>query len=332
MYLLLLFSMVIGMTSSLNVVKQNHYIEDEGWHMWKATHGKTYLDLGEEKVRYAIWKDNFRRIVEYNQRSEDVTLGMNKFGDMTNTEFRAKMTGMFGKKHEKTGSTFLAPEHVELPASVDWRTKGMVTPIKDQGQCGSCWAFSATGSLEGQQQKKSGQLVSLSEQQLVDCSTKFGDYGCNGGLPDNAFAYVKANGGLDTEASYPYKAKDDKCHFNKKTIGANVTGHVDIQQGNETALQVASATIGPISVGIDASHFSFQFYKKGVYYSWLCSSTNLDHGVLVAGYGVDNATGKKYWLVKNSWGTSWGQKGYIWMARDRNNNCGIATLASYPLV
>jgi len=320
----------VGAVVSMTVIDRSEVIEDQAWQVWKADHQKVYRDFGEEKVRFTIWQDNFRRVVEHNQKSSDLTLAMNKFGDMTTAEFSAKMTGYRGNKGGE-GSTFLAPENVQLPASVDWRTKGMVTPIKDQKQCGSCWAFSATGSLEGQHQKKTGKLVSLSEQQLVDCSGKFGDLGCNGGLMDNAYKYIKANGGIDTEASYPYKAVDQKCAFNNKTIGATVTGFTDIPSKNESALQQAVATVGPIAVAIDASHFSFQFYHSGVYDEWFCSQTRLDHGVLAVGYGAD-PKGTKYWLVKNSWGTSWGQKGYIWMSRDRNNQCGIATSASYPLV
>jgi len=321
---------VVGAVMPMVVVDRAEVIEHEAWNMWKNSHQKQYKDLGEEKVRFTIWKDNFDRIVEHNNKNSDLTLAMNQFGDMTTTEFSAKMTGYRGTPSNQ-GATFLPPSNVKIPDSVDWRTKGMVTPVKDQGQCGSCWAFSPTGSLEGQHQKKTGKLVSLSEQQLVDCSGKFGDLGCNGGLMDNAFTYIKANGGIDTEASYPYKAVDQKCHFNNATIGATVTGFVDIPSKDENALQQAVATIGPISVAIDASHFSFQFYHSGVYNEWFCSQTRLDHGVLAVGYGTD-PKGTKYWLVKNSWAESWGQKGYIWMSRDRNNQCGIATSASYPLV
>ena len=146
---------------------------------------------------------------------------------------------------------------------LDWRTKGYVTPIKDQGQCGSCWAFSSTGSLEGQHFAKSGQLVSLSEQNLVDCSKKQGNMGCNGGLMDYAFEYIKVNNGIDTESSYTYEARDGACRFKAADVGATDTGFTDITSGDETALQTAVANVGPISVAIDASHSSFQLYRRG---------------------------------------------------------------------
>jgi cathepsin L len=256
------------------------------------------------------------------------TLKINKFGDMTGTEFAANLG--LPKYHEKTnGSTFLAPCNVVLPDAVDWRTKGYVTPVKNQGQCGSCWAFSTTGSLEGQYFKKNGKLVSLSEQQLVDCSRQFGNMGCNGGLMDNAFAYIKKYG-IESELDYPYTGRDGRCKYDASKVVTKVTGWMDVQQGDENALKTALGTVGPVSVAIDASHFSFQFYHDGVYNERACSSTRLDHGVLTAGYGTLN--GQAYWLVKNSWGPHWGKKGYIMMSRNRNNQCGIASSASYPLL
>lgn len=231
----------------------------------------------------------------------------------------------------ESGITFISTAHVTLPHHVDWREKGAVTAVKDQGHCGSCWAFSAVGALEGQHFRKTGALVSLSEQNLVDCSKKYGNNGCNGGMMDNAFRYVKSNKGIDTEISYPYEGIEDSCHFNPKNVGATDSGYVNLPSGNEEKLMNAVATMGPVSVAIDASQESFQFYAEGTYVEPQCDSVSLDHGVLVVGYGTDEQ-GQDYWLVKNSWGTSWGDKGYIKMARNMDNQCGIATQASYPTV
>jgi len=305
------------------------------WSAYKNEHSKVY-SKAEDLTRRVLWEQNLKVIAEHNalaaQGVHSYTLGMNKFGDMTNQEF-VEMMNTFnrnGKMAGKGGNMFLAPGNFAVPDSVDWRTQGYVTPIKDQKQCGSCWAFSAVASLEGQHFAKTKTLVSLSEQNLVDCSTKQGNEGCNGGLMDQAFDYIKANNGIDTEASYPYKGVDGTCAFDPKNVGATLTGYTDIPSGDETALTAAIASVGPIAVAIDASHITFQLYKRGVYYAPLCSSTNLDHGVTAVGYGVD--AGTDYYIVKNSWGTVWGQEGYIWMSRGRNNNCGIATSASYPLV
>ncbi|XP_076473061.1 procathepsin L-like [Babylonia areolata] len=218
-----------------------------------------------------------------------------------------------------------------LPSTVDWRTKGYVTPVKNQGQCGSCWAFSTTGSVEGQHFNKTGVLLSLSEQQLVDCSQDEGNQGCDGGIMDNGFAYIMSQpGGLETESNYPYTAMDGNCTATPSLEVAKVSGCVDVDSEDEDALQHASALVGPVSVAIDASHDSFQSYSGGVYTEDSCSTTQLDHGVLVVGYGTYQ--GQDYWLVKNSWGSDWGLNGYIMMARNQGNMCGIATLASYPLV
>ncbi len=178
--------------------------------------------------------------------------------------------------------------------------------------------------------RKTGQLVSLSEQNLIDCSSSYGNHGCQGGVMDSAFRFMIANKGDDTESSYPYEMRQGKCRFNPNYVGATIRSYADISRGSESSLKSAVGTVGPVSVAIDASHSSFQFYRDGVYVEPSCSSTRLDHGVLVVGYGTEN--GQDYWLVKNSWGTNWGESGYIKMARNRYNQCGIATQASYPIV
>ncbi|XP_055372848.1 cathepsin L [Condylostylus longicornis] len=314
----------------------------EEWLAYKMEHHKNYNEATEENFRMKIFLENRNKIAKHNQKFEQglhsFKLKLNKYSDMLPYEFVSTMNG-FNKSNsivtyssnKESGATFISPANVKLPNSVDWRTKGAVTPVKDQGHCGSCWSFSATGSLEGQHFRKTGVLVSLSEQNLVDCSSSYGNNGCNGGMMDNAFRYVKDNGGIDTEKSYPYEGIDDTCHFEKSAVGATDKGFMDIPEGDEEKLMQAVAVHGPVSVAIDASQQSFQFYSEGVYYDEHCSSDQLDHGVLVVGYGTDDS-GTDYWLVKNSWGTTWGDNGFIKMARNKNNHCGIATAASFPLV
>jgi cathepsin L len=188
--------------------------------------------------------------------------------------------------------------------------------------------FSTTGALEGQHFAKTSQLISLSEQNLLDCSLL--NFGCNGGNQDLAFDYIKEHHGIDTEDTYPYQAHHQLCHFERKNIGANLTGYARIEKDNETDLQAAIATIGPIAVSIDASKSSFQFYSSGVYDEPNCSTKRLDHAVLAVGYGTLNS--QDYYIVKNSWGVNWGSQGYILMSRNKQNQCGIATSALYPLV
>jgi len=303
---------------------------DQEWEIFKAKYERKYLSTPEHDQRRSIFISNLRLIQKHNAEHalglHTFTLGVNQFADLTNEEFVKTYNGFNPEMFKDLPVADLKAIGDE-PESVDWRTEGYVTPIKDQGQCGSCWAFSAVCSMEGAWFKKSGELVSLSEQQLVDCDTEE-DQGCNGGLPSNAFNYVINNGGIDTEESYPYTARNGRtCNFDQANVGASITNFVQVESKSEEALKTATATVGPISVGIDASHFSFQLYSGGVYHSLLCSQTRLDHGVAVVGYGSDN--GKDYWLVKNSWGTSWGMDGYIMMSRNRNNNCGIATMACY---
>uniref|UniRef100_UPI00301A8431 procathepsin L isoform 7 precursor n=1 Tax=Mus musculus TaxID=10090 RepID=UPI00301A8431 len=296
---LLLLLAVLCLGTALATPKFDQTFSAE-WHQWKSTHRRLY-GTNEEEWRRAIWEKNMRMIQLHN-------------GEYSN--------GLFQE-----------PLMLKIPKSVDWREKGCVTPVKNQGQCGSCWAFSASGCLEGQMFLKTGKLISLSEQNLVDCSHAQGNQGCNGGLMDFAFQYIKENGGLDSEESYPYEAKDGSCKYRAEFAVANDTGFVDIPQ-QEKALMKAVATVGPISVAMDASHPSLQFYSSGIYYEPNCSSKNLDHGVLLVGYGYEgtDSNKNKYWLVKNSWGSEWGMEGYIKIAKDRDNHCGLATAASYPVV
>ncbi|XP_047531283.1 cathepsin L-like isoform X3 [Vanessa atalanta] len=317
------------------------FILDE-WKAFKLIHQKSYENEIEELFRMKIYAENKLKIKKHNQlfESGQVTyrLGVNKYADMLQHEFMTmngfNRTGIrvgVNKTPSLRGATYLPPANVAIPELVDWRSLGAVTEVKDQGSCGSCWAFSTTGSLEGQQFRKSNILVSLSEQNLIDCSFAYGNLGCNGGLMPYAYTYIHENGGIDTEESYPYEECVKTCRFDPVNVGAEVVGFMDLPEGDEEILKQAVANVGPVSVAIDASRVSFQLYSSGVYHDEQCSSSNLSHGVLVVGYGTDEEGGD-YWLVKNSWGSSWGENGYIKMARNRGNNCGIASFGSYPLV
>eukprot|EP01098_Paradermamoeba_levis_P000574 TRINITY_DN105_c0_g1_i6.p1 TRINITY_DN105_c0_g1~~TRINITY_DN105_c0_g1_i6.p1 ORF type:complete len:364 (-),score=159.12 TRINITY_DN105_c0_g1_i6:109-1092(-) len=289
---------------------------------------KQYVSDDEQGYRYRVFKANLDLINKHNSEGHSYKLAVNHFADLTNAEFKERYLGV-SFNSTRQGAKFV-PSNVEIPATVDWRTKGAVTPVKDQGQCGSCWSFSTTGSTEGAWFLKTGNLVSLSEQNLVDCSTAQGNNGCGGGLMDYAFTYIIQNKGIDTEESYPYTATDgNACQYTTANKGATISKYTDVDSGDEAGLAAAVAT-QPISVAIDASHSSFQFYSSGVYYEPDCSSDQLDHGVLAVGFGTESGT--DYWLVKNSWNTSWGDQGYIKMSRNKDNNCGIATSASFPTI
>lgn len=289
-------------------------------------------------MRLSIWKNNLKVIERHNEHADELgfTLAMNRYGDLTDDEFNAIYNGYKPDERQSSESrkVFKASKNFSPSndtIAVDWRSEGAVTPVMNQGDCGSCWAFSATGSLEGQQKLSGKPLVSLSEQNLMDCSTKYGNMACLGGIMDHAFQYIIDNHGVDTEQSYPYLAQTEKqCRFNAANIGATMTSFADVSQ-DELSLVEASQKIGPISVAMDAGWITFRFYKSGVYYEPRCSTTRLNHGVLVIGYGTQE-DGKEFYLVKNSWGTKWGMDGYFKMARNRNNNCGLATVASYPIV
>ena len=307
----------------------------EEFNKWAVHYNRTWPTGTQTYIteNFENWLENRELVRKHNEKADEhgYVLELNNFADRKFVNF----SGNLDSKNHKLVNTILEEpvekEEVDgLPDHVDWREKNVVTPVKNQKQCGSCWTFSATGSMEGQHALKTGKLISLSESQIVDCDTKGNDNGCGGGLMDGAFKYVIKNGGIETEKSYPYVPENESCSFNKTDVAATFTSYHDVK-GGENGLKEAVATIGPISVAIDASEFMFQLYSGGVYHSWTCSKTQLDHGVLVVGYGTTE-DGKDYWLVKNSWGTEWGESGYIRMSRNKNNNCGIATLPSYPVV
>ncbi|KAK9514360.1 hypothetical protein VZT92_027833 [Zoarces viviparus] len=307
---------------------------DAQWEDWKTTHRREYNGLDEEGIRRAIWEKNMRLIEAHNQEAalgiHSYELGMNHLGDMTSEEVSEKMTGLqVPMDSERSFTTGLEDAAFKLPKSIDYRNKGMVTPVKNQGSCGSCWAFSSAGALEGQMAKTTGTLLDLSPQNLVDC-VKEND-GCGGGYMTNAFKYVQDNGGIDSEEAYPYVGEDQPCRYNSSGMAAQCKGFKEITVGDEQALARALCKVGPISVGIDASLGTFQFYQRGIYYDRNCNKDDINHAVLAVGFGV-NTKGKKFWIVKNSWGEQWGKQGYVMMARNRGNLCGIANLASYPIV
>jgi len=285
----------------------------------------------EFQYRYRVFRNNLDYINSYNGKQNGVTLAINSFADLTNKEFNRMFKGL--KNVPEFNSVTVQDSPVSaLPTSWDWNAQGAVTGIKNQADCGSCWSFSTTGSVEGCHYITKKSLVGLSEQNLMDCSYSEGDQGCDGGLMVDAMNYIISNNGIDTEASYPYTAEDGTtCKYSVASIGATMTNYVNVIQGSENDLQ-AKVAVGPTSVAIDASLSSFQFYSSGVYYDSGCSSTQLDHGVLATGWGVDTSSQyPDYWIVKNSWGTDWGMSGWIWMARNQSNNCGIATMATLPM-
>jgi C1A family cysteine protease len=310
------------------------------FNQWAQAFEREYKDHEEAAQKYLVWLDNMHAIASSNSLDFSYKLRMNQFGDMTKDEFRQYIHGDVGSclNPLKTDPTFIIggdhvhEEPVNAPASVDWTSKGVVTPVKNQGQCGSCWAFSTTGSLECDYAIKSGTLNSLSEQELVDCvPITDGCMGCNGGSMDGAMKWVQKNGGLCSESEYSYTARNGACKSSSCGTKYNAnTGHTDVTADSETSLVNAVAN-GCVSVAIEADQTAFQYYSSGVL-TGNCG-TNLDHGVLVVGYGTSGST--QYWKVKNSWGTSWGEKGYVLICKDcgKNGNkgeCGILMQPSYP--
>ncbi|XP_022055257.1 pro-cathepsin H [Acanthochromis polyacanthus] len=303
--------------------------EEHHFKQWMQEHNKVY-DTEEYYHRLHVFTQNRRIIDHHNAGNHSFTMGLNQFSDMTFEEFRKfyLLTKPQNCSVTKGSHVSRAGPHPEF---VDWRTKGnFVTPVKNQFLCGSCWTFSTTGCLESVTAIATGKLISLSEQQLVDCARDFNNYGCLGGLPSQAFEYIKYNKGLMTEEDYPYKGYDDTCSSEPTLAAAFVKDVVNITSYDEKAMIDAVAWLNPITLSFDVTS-DFMHYKDGVYSSTQCKNTtdSVNHAVLAVGYGVEE-NGMLYWIVKNSWGTAWGKDGYFLIERGRNM-CGLAACSSYPL-
>ncbi|XP_062587265.1 uncharacterized protein LOC134248884 [Saccostrea cucullata] len=294
---------------------------------FQAKYERLYMSKEEEKKRFKIFCDNLKKA----QKMQDIekgtaVYGITKFSDMSESEFKQYVGKLWDQNANKGMKKATIPKFKSLPKSFDWREHGAVTEVKNQGSCGSCWAFSTTGNIEGQWAIQKKKLISLSEQELVDCDKV--DEGCNGGLPSQAYKEIIRLGGLESETDYKYRAHDEKCTFNKSMVRVKINGSVSISS-NETEMAAWLVKNGPISIGINA--FAMQFYMGGISHPWkfFCNPTKLDHGVLIVGYGVDGS--KPYWIVKNSWGPDWGEKGYYLVYRGAGV-CGLNTMCTSAVV
>lgn len=317
--------------------------EEDGVFEWKEfdnfqqRFSKRYSSFQEMKERFSIFKENLRAITAHNSNhAHNFTMGVNQFSDMTSDEFRAYVSGVaapLGSYGCKSYSSSASGS----PSTMDWRQKNAVTSVKDQGQCGSCWTFSSAGAMEGAWAISQGKLVDLSEQQLVDCAVgvAYGSHGCNGGQMEGADKYAIEHG-MCSLSAYPYVSGATKTGGDCKASSCPKVAHFsscsDVKPNDQVSLKGAVA-MQPVSVAVQADSSVFQHYSSGVLTDSRCG-TSLNHGVLAVGYGSEN--GQKYWLVKNSWGTGWGDNGYIKIGRSESTNdpgvCGIAMQPSFITV
>eukprot|EP00126_Sphaerothecum_destruens_P007153 Sdes_comp19714_c0_seq2m11655 len=315
----------------------------EEFQRWAAVNSKNYSET-EVKRRHLQYLENKKLIEEHNQNADlyGYQLELNEYADLNHDEFFDSYLSKLSPSKKLSSSSSsktvflksLSPELENwLPESVDWRQKHVVVPPLNQGKCGSCWTFSSIAALESHHAIRTGKLVKLSEQQVLDCASNptYGNQGCDGGVLDQAFRYIRDSQGVVSFKSYPYTGVQGKCHTNPFAVVANITGWFDIPFGDEETLKEMVATKGPVAVAIHVSN-KFKFYKSGVYYEPGClnSLDQLNHGVVVIGYGTDSHA-RDYWLIKNSWGAEWGLEGTIKIARNRANHCGVASQAVLPI-
>ncbi|KAJ3637180.1 hypothetical protein MTP99_000656 [Tenebrio molitor] len=307
-------------------------VSDE-WSNFKNLHRRRFMNPVEAVFRERIFEKKLQEVENHNERYrqglETYELGVNQFSDYTEEELTPYTHGLLLPSEAPeplisidANSSLVA--RARLPASFDWRTRGVVTPVKNQASCGSCWAFSTVGALEAHYRIRYGRTVTLSEQQLVDCVP----HGCRGGWMPNAYLYIARNGGINYDRDYRYEARDNACRYRSSMPRVSVRGYAYLTGPNEEMLKDMVVTHGPVSVAFDSGG-NFAGYRGGVYYNPRCSTNKFTHAVVIVGYGREN--GQDYWLVKNSWGSNWGQGGYVKMARNRGNHCGIASHASYPV-
>ena len=280
----------------------------------------------EYNLRLGIYITNARRVAEFNREGNTYTVALNQFACFTPAEYRALLSA---RPSFRAGAKLQAKTTSAAPDAIDWRTKGVVNKVKDQSSCGSCWAFSAIGAQESQWAIVSGTLQSLSESNLVDCVDTC--WGCSGGWPSSAYTYVidHQSGKFMLDSDYPYKPVQGACAFDASKGIQNIKGFVDVTKGDEQDLKEKVGTLGPASICIDASSWGFQMYSGGIYDDTHCSSTVLDHAVIAVGYGNDGW--HDFWIVRNSWGSGWGESGYVRMIRNKKNQCGEATVALVPV-
>ncbi|XP_054778214.1 zingipain-2-like [Prosopis cineraria] len=324
-----------------NVDKFDKFTSEEDirelFRMWQKKYEREYGSRDEKENRFQIFKSNFKYIVEKNAKTTSYRLGLNQFSDLTFEEFSKTYLGhqqpIIEDNIDNDGNMESNNDFCpDAPPSIDWRVFGAVTPVKNQGKCGSCWAFSTTGATEGIYKIATGNLVSVSEQQLMSCEPY--NLGCEkGGWYTRGFEYVVQNGGIATEKDYPYTEKDGSCdHEKEKLIAATIDGYVNKTYRSESALFCAAAK-QPVSISVNVTR-DFSYYQQGIFDDSIIREERpckVNHALLLVGYG--SIFGQHYWIVKNSWGYTWGQDGYIFIRRNLNVPDGVSNIncfAAYP--